>query len=538
MKSKRSLHLAIAVLSLGLIGAAANLAAPAQARGLFGDDDDAWFDSGRGGSSERRQQRHYEGTSDSRLTGRTPLVAVVALREQRITVYDAGGKMMESPVSSGTAGLETPSGIFSVVQKDEDHHSSLFDDASMPFMERITWTGISLHAGVLPGYPASHGCVRMPEQFAYQLYQVSKLGLRVILVRDDIAPVEVAQPPMFMAAGTPPGGDPSSRLKTLASQKSVEADVATRRFKDAKLAAAKKAGEAATAEKALHAAEAALASAQAELKAAGHAVETAGSPERTQQAEAAKAQTASRVEAAQAKLDAAKLEAQAKSEASAKAEQDLRTASAETAKARDAAEEAQLDLSPVSVFISRKTQRLYVRKNNMPVFEAPVTIRDANKPIGSFVFTALDYSAASGAMRWNVVSMYKDAANMEPAEPAAKGKAKVSQAEATSADISGADAALGRITVTPEAQERISAAVLPGSSLIISDEGMHSETGKDTDFIVVMSGEPAGGLTSRHKPQRRDDWGDSFFGSFSSRDSRGGRRRRRRWMVLLGIGRL
>jgi hypothetical protein len=395
----------------------------------------------------------------------------------------------------------------------------------MPFMERITWTGISLHAGVLPGYPASHGCVRMPEQFAYQLYQVSKLGMRVILVRDDIAPVEVAQPPMFTAAGAQSGGDPSSRVRILASQTSVEADAATRRFKDAKLAATKKAGEAAAAEKALHAAEAVLASAQAELKAAQHAVETAGSAERTQQAEAAKVQTASRVEAAQAKLDAARIEAQAKSEASAKAEQDLQSATVETAKARDAAEEAQLDLSPVSVFISRKTQRLYVRKNNMPVFEAPVTIRDANKPnkpIGSFVFTALDYSAASGAMRWNVVSMYKDVANMEPAEPAPKGKAKVSQAEATSADISGAVAALGRITVTPEAQERISAAVLPGSSLIISDEGIHGETGKDTDFIVVMNGEPMGGLVSRHKPQRRDDWGDSFFGGFSSRGGRGG----------------
>ena len=109
-------------------------------------------------------------------------------------------------------------------------------------------------------------------------------------------------------------------------------------------------------------------------------------------------------------MDAAKLEAQAKAEAGAKAEQELQTASVETAVAHDASEEAQLDLSPVSVFISRKTQRLYVRKNNMPVFEAPVTIRDADKPIGSFVFTALDNNGASGAMRWNVVSMYKNAA--------------------------------------------------------------------------------------------------------------------------------
>ena len=382
-----------------------------------------------------------------------------------------------------------------MVQKEEDHHSSLFDDASMPFMERITWTGISLHAGVLPGYAASHGCVRMPERFAEDLYQVSKLGMRVILVRDDIAPAEVAQPAMFTAASQP-AGDQSSRLRALSAKRFMEAEAATRRFKDAKLAASKKAAEATAADKALRASEAALAEAQAEVKAAEHAIETANSPERTAQAQTAKTQAVARVEAAQAKLDAAKLEAQAKAEAGAKAEQELQTASVETAVAHDASEEAQLDLSPVSVFISRKTQRLYIRKNNMPVFEAPVTIRDADKPIGSFVFTALDNNGASGAMRWNVVSMYKNAANVVPAEPAPKGKGKVSNAEAAPADVAGAQAALDRITVTQEAQERISAAVLPASSLIISDEGLHGETGKDTDFIVVMSGDPQGGLMS------------------------------------------
>ncbi len=521
MKSKRFLHCAIAALSLGLLSVAGNLTTPAGARSLFFDDDD------NDGYSRRssRPERHYEGSYDSRLSGKTPLLAVVALREQRISVYDASGKLMELPVSSGQTGLETPSGIFSVVQKDEDHHSSLFDDASMPFMERITWTGISLHAGVLPGYAASHGCVRMPEDFAFQLFQISNLGLRVILVRDDIAPAEVAQPAMFTAASGQGGGNPSSRVRTLASQKSMEADAATRRFKDAKLAASKKAAEAVAAEKALHAAEAGLAAARSEFDAAGHAVETA-TPERTEQAQSAKAQAATKVEAAQAKLEAAKADAQSKSEASAKAEQELQAAAVETAKAHDAAEEVALDIYPTSVFISRKTQRLYVRKNNMPVFEAPVTMRDADKPIGTFVFTALDYGGASGAMRWNLVSMYKNAATAEPAapaEPAAKGKAKVSRAEAAPADVAGAQAALDRITVTPEAQERISAALLPGSSLIISDEGLHSETGKDTDFIVVMSGEPQGGLSSRHKPTHKDDiWADGFFGGSSRSGRRGG----------------
>ena len=92
----------------------------------------------------------------------TPMLAIVALSEQRVTIYDAEGKMLQSPVSTGATGLETPAGIYSVVQKNEVHQSNVYEDGNMPFMQRITWTGIALHAGVLPGQPASHGCVRMP----------------------------------------------------------------------------------------------------------------------------------------------------------------------------------------------------------------------------------------------------------------------------------------------------------------------------------------------------------------------------------------
>ncbi len=522
MKSRFFLHCAIAVLSFGLTAlASVAVKHPAHAQGFFFDDgDDPWFSE----PSQRRQSRHYVGTPDSRYAGRTPLVAVIALRQQRVTVYDAQGKMMEASISSGQKGLDTPSGIFSVVQKEVDHHSNLFQDGSMPYMQRITWTGISMHIGVRPGYPASHGCIRLPDDFAYQLYQVSKLGMRVILVRDDIAPVEVAQPAMFTPASGQSAGDVSSSLKELASQKSQEADAATRRYKEAKHAVAKIAREIRTAKRALQYLERRLARAQAGLAGAQRAVETAKTPEHTQRAEAAKAKAAANLEDAQAKLDAARQDLQSKEEAAAKAEQELQTASVETAKARDAAEEAKLNLSPVSVFISRKTQRLYVRKNNMPVFEAPVMIRDADKPIGTFVFTSLDYKGDTGAMRWQVVSMYKDALNIEPYERAPKGsKNKISAAEAVPADVANAEAAFARITVTPESRERISSVLLPGSSLIISDEGLHGETGKDTDFIVIMPDDPMGGLTSRHKPSasRESDWGDGFFGPFSSSSRRG-----------------
>ena len=86
-----------------------------------------------------------------------PIMAIVSIKSQKVTIYDADGWVLRAPVSTGTAGRETPAGVFSVVQKDKDHRSSLYDDAWMPHMLRITWNGIALHGGPLPGYAASHG---------------------------------------------------------------------------------------------------------------------------------------------------------------------------------------------------------------------------------------------------------------------------------------------------------------------------------------------------------------------------------------------
>jgi lipoprotein-anchoring transpeptidase ErfK/SrfK len=133
---------------------------------------------------------------ESRTAGE-PVMAIVSLRTQRITVYDANGWIWRAPVSSGQRGRETPAGIFSIIQKDAEHYSNLYDDAYMPHMQRITWSGIALHGGVLPGYPASHGCVRMPFDFAERLFDVTALGLRVIVAPTDVAPVEIAHPALF-----------------------------------------------------------------------------------------------------------------------------------------------------------------------------------------------------------------------------------------------------------------------------------------------------------------------------------------------------
>src|ERR1700747_1675323 len=142
----------------------------------------------RGGASERAIE-----SNETRDPGE-PVLAIVSLQRQRITVYDAQGWILRAPVSSGQKGRETPAGIFSVIQKEAEHYSNLYDDAFMPHMQRLTWSGIALHGGVLPGHPASHGCIRLPYEFAGRLFDVTKVGMRVIIAPGDAAPVTMAHP--------------------------------------------------------------------------------------------------------------------------------------------------------------------------------------------------------------------------------------------------------------------------------------------------------------------------------------------------------
>jgi lipoprotein-anchoring transpeptidase ErfK/SrfK len=145
--------------------------------------------AGAAGGRNERAMASFE----SRTAGEStePIMAIVSLRSQRITVYDAKSWILRAPVSSGQKGRETPAGIFSVIQKEAEHYSNLYDDAYMPHMQRITWSGIALHGGPLPGHPASHGCVRMPYDFARRLFGLTKLGMRVIVAPSDVAPVEI-----------------------------------------------------------------------------------------------------------------------------------------------------------------------------------------------------------------------------------------------------------------------------------------------------------------------------------------------------------
>src|SRR6202040_4115816 len=162
-----------------------------------------------------------------------PIMAIVSIKTQQVTFYDADGWIYRAPVSTGTTGRETPAGVFAVLEKNKDHHSSLYDDAWMPNMLRITWNGLALRGGPLPGYAASHGCVRMPYDFAEKVFDRTWIGMRVIISPNDAAPVEISHPALFVPNAEAVAAAPA-RAETLAR----EAAEAAKTADEAKKAAA------------------------------------------------------------------------------------------------------------------------------------------------------------------------------------------------------------------------------------------------------------------------------------------------------------
>jgi hypothetical protein len=451
----------------------------------------------------------------SRTAGE-PIMAIVSLHNQRITVYDAQGWILRTQVSSGQKGRETPAGIFNVIQKEAEHYSNLYDDAYMPHMQRITWSGIALHGGPLPGYPASHGCIRLPFDFAARLFDETQLGMRVIVAPTDVAPIEIAHPVLFQSK---PGAD------ALAAARSEEADKAARTADQARLAVATAMREATRATMPVRIAENLKAKAEAHLAAAETALSSAISAEAKEQAEDAKAKAITRIAELQEQWSAANAELQPRLDALRIAREAAVAARGAQVAAAEAARQAARELEPVSVLISRKTQRLYVRKAFEPLFESPVEIQDADRPIGTHVFTAMERTSGDRIIRWSVVSLRGATLQGGTVEPNAWAPGTGGRGiPSTPTEQDSAMAALDRIIIPQNALDRIPA-MAPRSSLIVTDEALSSETGKGTDFVVLLSGEPQGGIKFRRRSpgaefgyaRSRDRyWRSPFMGLFST----------------------
>jgi hypothetical protein len=435
-----------------------------------------------------RSERPIE-SIQSRSAGE-PTMAIVSLRSQRITVYDANGWILRAPVSSGTKGRETPAGIFSVIQKVEEHYSNLYDDAFMPHMQRITWSGIALHGGVLPGRPASHGCIRLPFDFAERLFDVTAMGMRVIVAPTDVAPVEFAHPLPFQ-----PRPDAAAQV----AARMAEAQEAARKATEAQRAAGTIMREATQARVTVRTAENLKRIAEAKLAAAETRLGSGISAEAKEQAEDAKAQAVAKIAELQLQWDVANVDLQLRLDAATSARE--AAAAAETARvaAAEAARQIARELQPVSVLVSRKTQRLYVRQGFKPIFESPVTIADPDRPMGTHVFTAVESTGDDAKLRWNVVTVRGVLAPGGTVE--SQDRTRLTSArdvEAVPVDTDSAKAALDRIAIPQDALDRIGN-VTPRSSLIVTDEPPSSEIGKGTEFVVLLSGEPQGGIKRRRR---------------------------------------
>jgi hypothetical protein len=408
-----------------------------------------------------------------------PIMAIVSIKTQQVTLYDADGWIMRAPVSTGVKERETPAGVFTVVEKKRDHHSNMYDDAWMPHLQRITWNGIGLHGGPLPGYAASHGCVRMPYRFAENLFDKTRIGMRVIVSPDDAAPVDFSHPKLIMPDAKAIAAAPA-QAETLAR----EAAAAAKAADEAKKAAAKAAREAAPLTASLRKVKSIQTRADAELALADIAVQrTALAAATTDQAktraEERRQQAAARAAEARKQVDAATVDAKSKLEADAAAKEAVKAAEAKKAATAKSADDAKLALVPVSIFISRATQKLYVRRNTLKrwpdggeVFDAsievPVTIRNPNQPIGTHVFTAMARNDAG--LRWTAVTID----NGDEARNA-----------------------LDRITIPQDVLARIGPTALPRSSIVISDEPLSKETNYRTEFVAVLSNQPQGGFITR-----------------------------------------
>jgi hypothetical protein len=427
-----------------------------------------------------------------------PIMAIVSIKTQQITIYDADGWILRAPVSTGTTGRETPAGVFAILEKNKDHRSSLYDDAEMPNMQRVTWNGIALHGGPLPGYAASHGCVRMPFGFAEKLFDRTRIGMRVIVSPDNAEPVEFSHRALFGPSPEAIAAAPT-RAETLAR----EAAEAARAAGEAKKAAATAAREAASLKVSLRKLEQLKTRADAEFAYADKTLAAAKTDEAKARAEHLKQKAAAKAAELGTQLDTARDDAKSKPGAAAAARDAAKAAETRKADTAKAASEAKLALEPVSIYISRATQKLYVRRpTHKPapdgggiVFDAtievPVTIRNPERPIGTHVFTAVARNGA--ALRWTAVSIDNG---------------------------DNAKAALDRITIPQEVLDRIAPTALPRSSIVVSDEPLSSETNYRTEFVAVLSTEPQGGFVTRRptvdvRVASDDVQGDDGFGFFN-----------------------
>lgn len=370
--------------------------------------------------------------ADAPLPENTPLQMIVSIGAQKIDVYRGTELLQSSPISSGKRGHSTPTGVFSILEKRRRHFSNLYNNAPMPYMQRLTWSGIALHQGRLPGYPASHGCIRLPMAFAKNLFSMTDRGLHVVVTRDEQAPTMIRHDVL---------PQPELHTGSLASL-------------------AKPVGNSADLRGSLDSASLEGTSAEKDLVKSIEPNPDFDKPIRIIISPRNELHGTRVLQRLLTKMD-------------------LKPGPVDGVmgkKTRAAIERFQLSENlPVTGEVSISTRKalyaaageempqnavLKIRRKFKDIYEAPVTILDPKAPIGTHVFTALGFKEGDASVEWMAVA----AEGSEDGTPAQ---------------------ALDRLRLSEKVRDDLAHLLTPGSSMIVTDRSYQRNTGLGTDFVVV-----------------------------------------------------
>ncbi|WP_209015208.1 L,D-transpeptidase family protein [Roseibium limicola] len=357
-----------------------------------------------------------------------PLQMMVSLKAQKIDVYRGTELLSSSPISSGQNGHRTPTGVFSILEKRRRHFSNIYNNAPMPYMQRLTWSGIALHQGRLPGYPASHGCIRMPKAFAMDLFGLTQRGMHVVVTQDQVAPRVIHHPILPQ-----PGG--LTREVASLSAATIAADPALRgtllpEGADTELSAG--------------------ATPNPDFDLPLRMIVTPLKPEN-------KTQTLQRL-LNQMGFNAGYVDGVAGKRT--RAAISLYQEGADLPVTGQITDSLVKSVYAAAGFEKPKNAMLRIRRKFKDLYEAEVTLRDPEKAIGTHVFTALGFQEGDRSVEWMTV----------PAE---------------GETLASADEVLSRLDIDDTVSRDLARMLTPGSSLIVTDRSFARNTGLGTDFVVV-----------------------------------------------------
>jgi lipoprotein-anchoring transpeptidase ErfK/SrfK len=457
---------------------------------------------------QRRQKTRHQpnrksvvaDTKDSKPQG--PLIISISIAQQNLRVYDANGLFAESPVSTGMPGHPTPMGVFSVIQKQKYHRSNIYSGAPMPYMQRITWSGVAMHAGVLPGHPASHGCIRMPMAFATKMWNWTRMGARVVITPSGVTPESFTHS-LLATVKVPPRPAEETKSDEPAGaklEKAAEVEAGARPVvAETKIELRSSIGDSAT-----PAADEKLLSAASQTRTADASKGLPTAKPSVMMSDAAPAVAKAEARADSAKAEPSKTGAETPVEIikPAVASTAMPEAGKGSPRTADAVRVAMAKADPVfaakrtgqiAVFVSRKDSKLYVRQNFSPLFDMPVTVALDERPLGTHIFTAQVDKDDANVLHWSAVSLPAPSRRTDRRIEDERGSyrrkaASVAPIETRQMPMSDSPAeALDRLSLPADVMARIYEALSTGSSIIVSDQGIAAgETGEGTDFIVSL----------------------------------------------------